>query len=169
MALIRDDKEVTRTARAKFDTGNPYNLVSRDFIEKTFNIPFIHFPEGNRELLQLPNGHKFLAIGKITGRWSVAVNSRDKNAGGKNIRFHPKFYDSDFYVSETKELFDVVIGSETIEQYNLINFQSPLGLTGFDGFRTKNPPSVKGKIALFTSPDPLLKISNRAGARSRTQ
>ena len=169
MALIRDDKEVTRTARAKFDTGNPYNLVSRDFIEKTFNIPFIHFPEGNRELLQLPNGHKFFAIGKITGRWSVAVNSGDKKAGGKNIRFHPKFYYSDFYVSETKELFDVVIGSETIEQYNLINFQSPLGLTGFDGFRTKNPPSVKGKITSFTSPHPLLTISNRGGARGRTQ
>ncbi|XTI94537.1 hypothetical protein V2W45_1251969 [Cenococcum geophilum] len=170
VALMRDDKEVTRIARAKFDTGNPYNLVSRDFIEKTFNIPLTHFPEGNRDLLELPNGHKFSAISQITGRWSAAVNPRNKKAGDQNIRFHPKFYESDFYVSGKKELFDVVIGSETIEQYNLVNFQSPLGLTGFDGFRTKNPPSVKGKeLEAAHSKQQMTRANNAALKESHMQ
>ncbi|OCL04674.1 hypothetical protein AOQ84DRAFT_441957 [Glonium stellatum] len=145
LAIMHDNEEKVHIGCAQFDTGNPYNLVSREFIEKTFNVPFNRFPEGKREVLSLPNNHTFCAVGQIHGRWTPVTDSEYNAAQGGLLRFNPKFYESDFYVSEEKELFDVVIGSKTIKRENLMKLGPPLALTGFDGFRAIDPDSVKGK------------------------
>lgn len=131
IALIFEDadgNEIMRYGKAKFDTGNPKNLVSPDFAAR-FGLVFE--PGQERIILELPGGTEYTSMAKLRGRWSCKVhNSRDLR-----FQFDPKFMDADFEVStSTEERFDVVIGANTIAKERLLQWGPGIGLTGF---RTK--------------------------------
>lgn len=133
------NEEIIRLARAKFDTGNPYDIISRNFVEK-IGIPINFFLEGPKKILELPGGNSFTAIGTIVGRWT------GKHTSSHGHSFDPKFLDGEFFVSEAHERFDIIIGSRTITNERLLTY-SPVAFTGsegFDGFR-RNPASEKRK------------------------
>jgi len=133
------NEEIIRLARAKFDTGNPYDIISRNFVEK-IGIPIDFFLAGPKKILELPDGNSFTAIGTIVGRWT------GKHAFSHGHSFDPKFLDGEFFVSEAHERFDIIIGSRTIANERLLTY-SPVAFTGFEGFDgfRRNPVSEKRK------------------------
>lgn len=141
-ACVVGGEEIIRLARAKLDTGNPYDIISRNFVEK-IGIPIDFFLEGPKKILELPSGNSFTAIGTIVGRWT------GKHTSSHCHSFDPKFLDGEFFVSEAHERFDIIIGSRTIANERLLTY-SPVAFTGFeefDGFR-RNPVSEKREKVL---------------------
>ncbi|KAF2475309.1 uncharacterized protein BDR25DRAFT_340117 [Lindgomyces ingoldianus] len=126
-------EEVLRYARAKFDTGNPINLISPKFV-RSFGIEIDHGEEQVK--LTLPGNGKFKSIATLPGRWCA-------EGSGRTFYFDPRFYNDKFEVSNVDERFDVVIGYETITREGLMTVKPALGLAGFYPKDTKNDPYVQ--------------------------
>ncbi|KAJ9665655.1 hypothetical protein H2201_004139 [Coniosporium apollinis] len=151
-------KTIVRLARVKFDSGNPYNLIRRgfvegelqdaimpspngprDFLEGGLQGAIVAFQDGPMDILDMANGTKFRAIAEIELRWY-----------GKGEEFDPKTYTSLFYVSESREArFDVVIGSETCAKEGLLTLNFPVGLPGFPGIRRNTPGPVPSEYRIL--------------------
>jgi hypothetical protein len=123
--VMVNDRPVCSRAVAIFDTGCPHNLMSRELAAR-FGATFSSVP-GKPILDTLSNG-TFNSVGQITGRW--ACNQR---ACKSRLDFKPKYYDDDWYVSETNEQWDVIIGLNTIKRYGLLKIKRELAAAG--GFR----------------------------------
>lgn len=128
--------EVLRYAKAKFDTGNPKNLISPTFAA-SFGIILEH--HNPKVILDLPGNGQFVSIGKITGRWCSKTNATHD----RYFRFDPRFMDAEFEVSNSAERFDVVIGADTIKLEKLLEWGPALALTGF---RSSPPPAASGNV-----------------------
>ncbi|KAF2119412.1 hypothetical protein BDV96DRAFT_642437 [Lophiotrema nucula] len=115
-----DGVEILRHARALLDTGNPKNLISPSFIAR-FSLSLPN-NEGS-PILETPGDGLYISTGSVEGRF--ACPGAD-----------PKFFDAKFEISKVEERFDVVIGSEDINEYNLVNVNPILGLA-ITGFRAK--------------------------------
>ena len=118
-------------ARAQFDTGNPINLISPDFVAKCGQI---FEPSEGETILETAGNGQFISTGTITGRWTCKARHGPPH-------FDPKFMDAEFEVSKHTERFDVVIGSDTISKERLMVLAPSLCLTGF---RTKTPKRTSG-------------------------
>jgi hypothetical protein len=129
-------KEVLRYAKAKFDTGNPKNLISPTFAAR---FGLIFEPHNAKVILDLPGNGQFVSIGKIAGRWCSKINA----AHDRYFRFDPKFMDAEFEVSNSAERFDIVIGADTIKLERLLEWGPALALTGF---RSSRPPAASGNV-----------------------
>ena len=127
--IFKDEQgnEILRHARAKFDTGNPENLISSAFLSKFGSL--IPIKRNKRVILELPGGGKYTSVGRLSGRWTCKLNDPP-------LHFDAKFMDAEFEVSNSAERFDVVIGSNTIQKEHLLEVRHGLALTGF---RTKTP------------------------------
>ena len=126
--IFKDERgeEILRHARAKFDTGNPENLISPAFVAQFGTlVPDAH---NERVILDLPGGSKYVSIARLAGRWTCKLSD-------SRFRFDPKFMDAEFEVSNSTERFDVVIGSNTLQKEHIMKLRRDLALTGF---RTKN-------------------------------
>lgn len=120
----RSGKEILRHAKAKFDTGNPKNLISPAFAAK-FGLSFES--RNGEVILELPGDGQFVSNGRITGRWCSMINT----SHDRHLYFDPKFMDADFEVSNSPERFDIVIGADTIKSERLLKWGPALALTGF--------------------------------------
>ncbi|KAF2186250.1 hypothetical protein K469DRAFT_148412 [Zopfia rhizophila CBS 207.26] len=136
VAFVVDGEEILRHGRAKFDTGNPKNLISPAFAAK---FGFVFESGDGDAVLELPGNGRYISIAKVVGRWTGRQNaSRDRR-----FFFDPRFMDAEFEVSNRTERFDVVIGYETIAKEKLIIW-SPNA--AFTGFRTKPATFDKNEI-----------------------
>jgi hypothetical protein len=124
LVAFKDERgnEILRHARAKFDTGNPKNLVSPDFVKQFGSL--VLDESGKRVILDLPGGGRYISIARLAGRWTCRISD-------SQFRFDPKFMDAEFEVSDTSERFDVVIGSDTLEEEHIVTFRRDFALTGF--------------------------------------
>jgi len=127
--IFKDEQgnEILRHARARFDTGNPENLISPAFVSQFGSL--IPIERNERVILDLPGGAKYTSAGRLAGRWTCKLNDPP-------FHFDAKFMDAEFEVSNSAERFDVVIGSNTIQKEHLLEVRHGLALTGF---RTKTP------------------------------
>jgi hypothetical protein len=123
--IMVNGRPVCYRAVAIFDTGCPHNLISRDLAAR-FGATFSSVP-GKPLLDTLGNG-TFNSVGQITGRWACKQYTYKSRLG-----FKAKYYDGDWYVSETDEPWDVIIGLNTIKAYGLFKINRELAAAG--GFR----------------------------------
>ena len=128
--------EVLRHAKAKFDTGNPKNLISPAFAAR---FGLIFDPRNAKVILDLPGNGQFASIGKVAARWCIQINA----SHDRRFRFDPRFMDAEFEVSKSAERFDIVIGADTIKSERLLEWGPGLALTGF---RPSPPLAASGNI-----------------------
>jgi hypothetical protein len=102
-----------RTVRALFDTGCRKNLMSRK-MASTINVNYSAL-EGE-PILNTLGVDKFRSLGQIERRWSY-----------NNRRFKPKFYEAVWEVSDKDEMYDVIIGRDTIIENKLFKVSAALG------------------------------------------
>jgi hypothetical protein len=122
IAITRPDGgEELVHARAILDTQCPYNLMSRDIA----NLAKLKFDQERKtpELRGLGGG-EFISAGTAHGRFRFV--GLHHTLQGDPLKYEPKFYATDFKVSEHVEHFDVLIGVKTIRQYDLVKLDSDL-------------------------------------------
>ena len=100
-------------ARALFDTGCPKNLMSRSMASRVN----VNYPAHEGEpIINTLGKDKFRSLGQIEGRWSCIKSD-----------FEPKFYPAVWEVSDKDEMYDVIIGRDTIIENRLFEVSVKLG------------------------------------------
>lgn len=102
-----------RAARALFDTGCRKNLMSRAMASK-INVNYSAH-EGEPIIYTLGKD-EFRSLGQIERRWSCTKSG-----------FEPKFYSAVWEVSDKDEMYDVIVGRDTIIENRLFEVSVELG------------------------------------------
>jgi hypothetical protein len=103
-----------RHVRALFDTGCSKNLISRnvaDIVGAAAYLTRIGVP-----IMNTLGKDKFSSLGRINRRWASV-----------NPRFDIKFYNAEWEVSDKAEVYDVIIGRDTMIENKFIKLCSILG------------------------------------------
>lgn len=108
--VLSNGRHSCRNAAALIDTGCPKDLMSRDFA-RILGDPFQSFDDLTLETLA---GTEFNSIGQVAGRWCCFESPRSW------FNFPPKYMESVWHVGEETAGFDIIIGSETINKYRLL-------------------------------------------------
>lgn len=109
-----NSRYVRRNAAALIDTGCPIDLMSRDFAQM-LGDPFENFEDADNVTLETLAGTEFSSIGRVAGRWCCF----DKPFSSW-FNLPQKYMDSVWYVCKVPAGFDIIIGSETINKYRLL-------------------------------------------------
>jgi hypothetical protein len=127
----RGEVEVCLHACAIFDTGCPSNLMSTEFADRAAHNLKKKYGEGS--LIGLGGG-TFNSIGVVEGRFHIGEN-KFTTMGGRLVD-DPKMYAASFEVSDRTQRFDVIIGSKTISQYQLLVWNPPAAYPVAKSFRS---------------------------------
>jgi hypothetical protein len=99
-------------ARATLDTGSTYNWISKHFLEKRLGRSTRTLPQEHSHACVAFSGHVVVPLGFVKLVWY--------DAEGPGCTTH----EAQLLVCDQKEsLFDVIIGSRTIVQENLLSFE----------------------------------------------
>lgn len=119
--IDKQDNPVVRNVQVLLDTGNPKNILSTKMVS-LFDLGLED--DGERVALKTIGNNEWLSIGRIKGRFI--------------LRHHdPSWIDAEFEVSKFDEHYDAVLGSKTLNEYNIIQVSEDVP-HGFSGFRGKS-------------------------------
>lgn len=127
--------ERLRYAKVKFDTGNPVNLISEEFLLKFNRVLFEQ--RTARHILSHPGGGRTISIGTVQGRWTA-----DEPWQWDGWNFGTRLYDAEFEVCQGPQEFEIIFGSEMLSKYKLVSLDVPFG---YPGWRTPLP-AVDSKL-----------------------
>lgn len=128
-------REEYRVAKGTLDSGTLYhNLISVNCVNRFPGIMW-HSRKRKRILRGLGNGH-LVSLGVVKGRWAAL-----KSDSWLGRRVGRMFYESQFHVCENVGDLDILIGRQTMKDYNLpLNFPP-----GYPGFHPELPAVNKTK------------------------
>ena len=118
--MDKNNDPVVRNVQVLLDTGNPRNILSSKLVQ-TFNLGLED--DGERVALKTIGNNEWYSIGKIKGR--LIFKSND-----------PTWIDAEFEVSKCDEHYDAVLGSKSLNRYNMVKVSEDMP-PGFTGFRSK--------------------------------
>ena len=126
----------THAAKAMIDFYTKPNLVSRQFAEMIFEDLDSNNLQPVVETLAGPAN----SIRKVKARWHCTNNTTVESPW---LNFGARFFDGDFDIMEHSCEYDVIIGSESIVEYDLLGLRRKLPLAAPGNFRSR-PHSVHG-------------------------